>query len=291
MFWEDFGQSNKICALYFSQKDKMRIPRIYDFAKETETTQYDVSPEGFYMTGPVYYRVESTPWLGFRIDKNRPITHITGLDRELAFPIPNGLTGSQRVLISTPSLVAFTPAFPSTADSSKVYLYNRVTGISSAVSFQGSQTLPRYFSNWLCATVFEKKEARSPGYSRREAYFKQHAISPQDQYKMWGMSFRDYMCTRTGDWIDYRLLADSVYSPGIIFAYNAETKQSIELNTGEGDSEILLIQDGIMYWREFDEIYQAPITDKGLGQKTLVVKGPPVPDIHWMFISKEGDGK
>ncbi len=61
----------------------------------------------------------------------------------------------------------------------------------------------------------------------------------------------------------------------------------IKWNTGHGDSEVLLVQDDIVYYRVNDKIFKAPII-KGetLGEAKLLIQDERVPDIHWAFISK-----
>jgi hypothetical protein len=65
------------------------------------------------------------------------------------------------------------------------------------------------------------------------------------------------------------------------------------LVAGQGDSEILLVQDETVYYRVFDAIYKAAIIDgKSLGEPELLVKdGQIVPQIHWAFLKKENKGQ
>lgn len=86
---------------------------------------------------------------------------------------------------------------------------------------------------------------------------------------------------------DVRFYFFNIYSPGILYLFNTYTQKYIEWNTGQGDSEILLVEDDKVYYRVNDEIYKAPI-QKGekLGKSELLIKDPQVLDIHWAFISK-----
>jgi hypothetical protein len=81
----------------------------------------------------------------------------------------------------------------------------------------------------------------------------------------------------------------SFYCPGILYLFNTDTEAYIEWHTGQGDSEILLVQDEMVYYRVFDAIYKAAIIDgKSLGEPDLLVKdGQIVPQIHWAFLKKE----
>ena len=80
------------------------------------------------------------------------------------------------------------------------------------------------------------------------------------------------------------------YYSGILFLFNVQTKTYIEWNTRQGDSEILLVEDNFVYYRVNDAIYQAAIiNEKQLGKAQLLIQDIRVPDIHWAFISKDGN--
>lgn len=88
----------------------------------------------------------------------------------------------------------------------------------------------------------------------------------------------------------YRLkdLYEHFYSEGYLFLYNIHTKNYIEWNTGQADSEILMVRNNIVYYRKYDKIFFAPIiNDSRLGKSTLIVSGKEVPAIHFMFFTEE----
>ncbi len=92
--------------------------------------------------------------------------------------------------------------------------------------------------------------------------------------------------TSTGAPFDFRSEFLDRYYPGILYLINTETKNYIEWSTGQGDSEILLIENDLVYYRVNDEIYRAPILNgQKLGKTQLLIKNEIVPDIHWAFIS------
>ncbi len=94
-----------------------------------------------------------------------------------------------------------------------------------------------------------------------------------------------------GSTFDERAKEYQLYPEGILYLYNLKTLKYIEweaLENGErqGNSEILLVQDEIVYYRINDMIYKAPILNgEALGTPVLLVKDPRIPDIHWAFIS------
>ncbi len=128
------------------------------------------------------------------------------------------------------------------------------------------------FDNWLCGEVINY-------YSNKECL------------KTPGKKMRSQKYRETGEPIDLYFEKENIYCPGVLFLLNLKTFKYIEwkaLENGkpQGDSEILLLQDEIVYYRINDKIYKAPII-KGekLGEAVLLVKDPRVPDIHWAFIS------
>ncbi len=89
-----------------------------------------------------------------------------------------------------------------------------------------------------------------------------------------------------GEVFDNRAETFGNYYTGILYLLNVPTRKYIEWNTGQGDSEILLVQDEIVYYRINDAIYKTPIINgEKLGKSELLIKDPRVPDIHWAFIS------
>lgn len=87
---------------------------------------------------------------------------------------------------------------------------------------------------------------------------------------------------------DYKNILIDLYSEGDLYMYNIENKQMITWNTGHGDSEILLVQDEVAYYRVNDKIYSVPIVNgKKIGKHTLLIQHDIVRDIHWAFISKK----
>jgi len=58
------------------------------------------------------------------------------------------------------------------------------------------------------------------------------------------------------------------------------------IRTNQGDREILLVEDGIAYYRVSDRIYSAPIGDAEIGQPTLVAKDELIRDVHSAFFKR-----
>ena len=125
----------------------------------------------------------------------------------------------------------------------------------------------KYSNQWLTGFVSSHflKFKESPGAANRSTTIDEH-----------GFPF------------DHRVRNKELYLPGILYLFHIPTENYIEWSTGQGDSEILLVEDETVYYRVNDEIYQALIIDgKKLGKPELLLKDDRVPDIHWAFFSRQ----
>ncbi len=131
---------------------------------------------------------------------------------------------------------------------------------------KGNLVRIRGFGEWIGGYVFNdhiegKKLPGSEQWTARES-----GLSPAER---WGL---------------YRQNFKYAYAPGILYFYNAFTKEYFELVTNQADSEVILIQDDTVIYRAYDELYSAKIINgKKLSQSQLLLKDDRVPDIHWAF--------
>jgi hypothetical protein len=85
---------------------------------------------------------------------------------------------------------------------------------------------------------------------------------------------------------DLRFNMFDCYYPGILYLFNVQTRQYIEWNTGQGDSEVLLMEGDTVYYRVNTGIYRTQIKQNGqIAKPVLLLKDERVPDIHWAFSS------
>jgi len=131
-----------------------------------------------------------------------------------------------------------------------------------SVDLQGGDTFVRGFSCWLAGYVADvERGIPSPGKSDRRA-----------------------MIAATGAPVDAYFKDARIYCPGILFLYNIRTKKKYTIQTNQGDSEVLLIDNNSVYYRVNNALYKAAIDENVIGPATLLVKGDMVPDIHWAFM-------
>ena len=147
---------------------------------------------------------------------------------------------------------------------STLYLNIKQSGEWREVPLDGDITGVRSFGTWIVGYVsyFEQKE--SPGKHQRRQ-----------------------MQAETGYPFDWKVMDLKMYFPGILFLYDIRTGKKYTIETNQGDSEILLVEEGIMYYRVNDRILKAKIGKESIGEPELVVEGEIVPDIHWAFMGPE----
>ncbi|MDR1203603.1 MAG: hypothetical protein LBL58_18500 [Tannerellaceae bacterium] len=140
-------------------------------------------------------------------------------------------------------------------------------------TLKGNSTTVRSNGHWLFGTVKDGRDRRTKYFPQKES----PGRAVRDSAHL-SFSFDDRVFGRGGN----------LYSPGILYLFNVDTKKYIEWHTNQGDSEILLVQEKTVYYRIFDAIYKALIINgERLEEPELLVKDNQlVPFIHWAFLGK-----
>lgn len=71
---------------------------------------------------------------------------------------------------------------------------------------------------------------------------------------------------------------------GRLLIYDTDTEKEFSISTNQGDSEVLLIEAGIVYYRSATRVYSAPLTKDGVGEGHLLATSELIRDAHWAFI-------
>jgi hypothetical protein len=90
--------------------------------------------------------------------------------------------------------------------------------------------------------------------------------------------------SKMGPVIEGRFHADENVYPGRLYLYDVVNDRVHKIVTNQGDSEVLLVESGTVYYRVTDRLYAAPITDAGVGNARLLATAEAVRDAHWAFI-------
>jgi hypothetical protein len=99
-----------------------------------------------------------------------------------------------------------------------------------------------------------------------------------------GLEQRRQAITSTGVPLDWELRDGHLYRPGVLFLYHVRTRKQYTIRTDQGDSEILLVDGGSVYYRVNRSIYKAKIGERDVEPGELLVEADVVQDIHWAFL-------
>lgn len=149
-----------------------------------------------------------------------------------------------------------------------IYDYNKKTWYKQQI--KGNYSSINSYGRWLAGEV----------YNYTGIDYNTNKVSP-------GKEERKKLNSQNPFNAEHRFAYFHLYSYGILYLYNTYSQTYIEWNTGQGDSEILLVENDIVYYRINDEIYAATIQGEQLKKPKLLIKDLQVLDIHWAFISKK----
>jgi hypothetical protein len=146
-------------------------------------------------------------------------------------------------------------------------IYSKSTDKWMELKVPGNQTRVQGFDNWITGAFAENdsEEKRvSPGYTSRK--------NIEDIY---------------GPGFDVMAKVSNLYYPGKLFFFNSLNGEYFEIYTGQGDSEVLFVNEGTILYRICDEIYEVPIIGNNkFGKAKLLVKDSRIHNIHWAFTSR-----
>jgi hypothetical protein len=74
--------------------------------------------------------------------------------------------------------------------------------------------------------------------------------------------------------------------PGRMHVYDVETTKTYTIETKQADSEVLLVENGTVYYRVNDRLYSVAITGVGLGTPRLLATSDVLRDTHWAFLTR-----
>ncbi|HEY3840606.1 MAG TPA: hypothetical protein VGL72_28735 [Bryobacteraceae bacterium] len=87
--------------------------------------------------------------------------------------------------------------------------------------------------------------------------------------------------------MDVSFSATNDLFPGRLHLFNIETEKTYMIETRQGDSEILLVENDTVYYRVSDRLYSAPITDTGIGAAKQIAKNEIIRDAHYAFMTRQ----
>jgi hypothetical protein len=205
---------------------------------------------------------------------------------ELPIPFPAGLEPSDnlydvRLDISNDSTVVIDrygrPKAPGDAETHTFFIFDKKAASWSNVRFDDSAESVRGFGPWIATEKFvrrraigaqsdPKNEPASPG-----TEFRQKILNPEVRERE-HVPLDDFF--QLVPW----------YFPGELCLYNIRSRQKYTIQTGQGDSEILLVDDDKVYYRVNDALYMATIGRTAIERAVKIVSDESVQLAHWAFL-------
>lgn len=159
-------------------------------------------------------------------------------------------------------------------------VYNKSNGSWKRLRIKGNRTRLTLFGNWLSGAVCEtKSQVPSIGSENRNT----NSCFNMPFWEVLKNSMHGGCIGVPFDIMSqYRM---NMYFPGILYIFNFETDTYIEWNTRQGDSEILMIEDEVIYYRINNIIYKRSILEGSkLGSPIKLIESDFIPFIHWALI-------
>ncbi len=151
----------------------------------------------------------------------------------------------------------------------KFRIYDKIGKDWSFFKLETSIVNMKSFGRWLCGN-YKIKEANK----NKEDFSKEDWVKRKTQF---GPSYKTLIDTDES----YKFI-----SKGNLYVFNMDNQNVIKWETGNGDSEILLIDNNTIYYRVTNKLFRVPIIEgKRLGEPTILIEDNRVGDIHWAFIS------
>ena len=143
----------------------------------------------------------------------------------------------------------------------RVWIHDLVANKWHSWTFPGNTPNVRAFGDWLAAReAVHSSDLESPGaasWRRDENPSKPNVV----------MMYRE----------------KRLFQTGVLWLHHMGNGKSHRIETGQGDSEVLLVDSKAVLYRAGDKIFRAPFQEGGLGKPVLLCEGDDVPEIHWAF--------
>jgi hypothetical protein len=137
-------------------------------------------------------------------------------------------------------------------------------------TFQGV----RVFGKWIALTSARPKEGLTKNSDQAEIL--RLPSSPGSEKRKTELAFRLYS-------VDDNFTSSPLYFPGDLAVINGLTGQTFRIHTGQGDSEVLLVDQTSIFYRVNDQIFQSEMKGNAVSEPVKVVEGPEIVQVHWAF--------
>ena len=157
-----------------------------------------------------------------------------------------------------------------------VWLLDRSLNSWHSVRVPGVSRL-RAFGEWLVAhVVYNLREKPKRGEVRVRESPGDLPLSPGSAQRMKGR-------TPTGLGFDAVMNDMGVMQPGLLWLYHVPSKRLIADETGQGDTEVLWIEEPRVLYRCAQTLYEARIEGTRIVDRRKLIEQDFIRDVHWVF--------
>jgi hypothetical protein len=89
-----------------------------------------------------------------------------------------------------------------------------------------------------------------------------------------------------GPGTEERLRESNSVFPGRLHLFNVDTEKTLTIETKQADSEVLLIDRNVIYYRADTRLFSAEITDGKVSNARVIADAEYIRDAHWAFLRR-----
>jgi len=141
----------------------------------------------------------------------------------------------------------------------------------------------REFNGFVAVTEAPMKKAISEQMAKHRGFVENNQDTAQRETSAGSAEWRKDESPTGPSKVEYFGDSLSVYT-GRLYLYDISKERFFAIATNQGDSEIVLVENGVVYYRVSDRLYSAPITNSGVGTGKLLAADEVIRDAHWAFI-------
>jgi hypothetical protein len=227
------------------------------------------------------------PSIDLYLQNGRLLFQVGGSTADLGIPAPPELKvgSNDRLILDLANDEMFvvglygpaTSPGPGTLESHKFYTYDKKNGTWQTATFNGAVPSVRGFGYWMAFPEAGRKRAIGAYEEARV-----EPVSPGAASRVKVLNPKTSQRNQTS--IETLFKTVPYYFSGGLHLYNIQTHQNFTIQTGDGDSEILLVDGSTVYYRVNDALYTAQIGQTQIENTQLVVRDDSVQLSHWAFM-------
>ncbi|MGA9627512.1 MAG: hypothetical protein WBL65_22310 [Bryobacteraceae bacterium] len=209
-------------------------------------------------------------WVGRTID----------FDYEVPAELCKGVDGFTALVISDSHVVVLKLA--STENRRRILLFRKSDKTWRILPAPSEFCMVRGFGRFIGITEVQPNSPRNPRSVGREGWRKGRSAMGPDLAEL----FREYQLSAPGATVYHPAPPSAVIGvfPGRLNLYDVDSEKMYPITTNQADSEVLLVENGVVYYRVSDCLYSAEIRGGEIGAPKLLAKAEEVRDAHWAFI-------